>query len=275
MDTESDAAAKVMRDRGVSETVPLAIVLGSGLGTVADNLDGAIGVPYSDLPGFPKHGVSGHDGRLIVGGLDGTMVAVLRGRAHYYEQGQADAMKGPLETLVKLGCQTVIITNAAGSLHADWYPGSLVLISDHINYSGMNPLIGSDGDDRFVSMVDAYDRRLRSRMKRAAASASVANLREGVYMWFSGPSFETPAEIKMAKLLGADLVGMSSVPEVILARRLGLKVAALSVITNFGTGLNGGAPSHGESKAVALSGSVGLKRLLRAFVRNADVVVSA
>lgn len=272
MVSESDAAAQMMRDRGVGEAVTLGIVLGSGLGTVADHLEKAISAPYADLPGFPKHGVSGHDGRLVVGGLEGTTVAVLRGRAHYYEQGHADAMKGPLETLAKLGCQTVIITNAAGSLHADWYPGSLVLISDHINYSGMNPLIGSGGDDRFVSLIDAYDKRLRLRMKRAAAAASVANLREGVYMWFSGPSFETPAEIKMAKLLGADLVGMSSVPEVILARRIGLKVAAVSVITNFGAGLNGGAPSHDESKAVALSGSVGLRRLLRAFVRSADTV---
>ena len=274
MMSESDAAARVMRDRGVGEAVSLGIVLGSGLGTVADNLDEAISVPYSELPGFPTHGVSGHDGRLVVGGLEGTTVAVLRGRAHYYEQGHADAMKGPLETLAKLGCQTLVITNAAGSLHPDWYPGSLVLISDHINFSGMNPLIGATGDDRFVSMVDAYDKRLRLRMKRAASAASVANLREGVYMWFSGPSFETPAEIKMARMLGADLVGMSSVPEVILARRLGLKVAALSVITNFGTGLNGGAPSHGESKAIALSGSVGLKRLLRAFVRSADMVTA-
>lgn len=272
MVSESDAAAGMMRDRGVRETVPIGIVLGSGLGTVADNLEGAITMPYSELPGFPTHGVSGHDGRLVVGGLDGTTVAVLRGRAHYYEQGHAAAMRVPLETLVKLGCQTVIITNAAGSLHQDWYPGSLVLIADHINYSGMNPLIGTTGDDRFVSMVDAYDKRLRQRMKRAASAASVANLREGVYMWFSGPSFETPAEIKMARTLGADLVGMSSVPEVIMARRLGLKVAALSVVTNFGTGLNGGAPSHGESKAVALSGSVGLKRLLRAFVRTTDLV---
>ena len=180
-------------------------------------------------------------------------------------------MRVPLETLSKLGCQTVLITNAAGSLHADWYPGSLVLIADHINFSGMNPLIGTTGDDRFVSMVDAYDKRLRLRLKRAATAASIVNLREGVYMWFSGPSFETPAEIKMARTLGADLVGMSSVPEVIMARRLGLKVAAISLITNFGTGLNGGAPSHDESKAVALSGSVGLKRLLRAFLRTDTV----
>ena len=274
MVSESDAAARIMHDRGVREPVALGLVLGSGLGTVSDNLDGAVTVPYSELPGFPTHGVSGHDGRLTGGGLEGTTVAVLRGRAHYYEQGHAAAMQVPLETLVKLGCQTVIITNAAGSLHQDWYPGSLVLLADHINFSGMNPLIGATGDDRFVSMVDAYDKRLRLRMKRAASAASIANLREGVYMWFSGPSFETPAEIKMARLLGADLVGMSSVPEVILARRLGLKVAAISLITNFGTGLNGGAPSHGESKAVALSGSVGLRRLLRAFVRSADTVTA-
>ena len=225
------------------------------------------------MPNFPAFRHTAYR-RLVVGGLDGTTVAVLRGRAHYYEQGHAGAMQVPLETLVKLGCQTVIITNAAGSLHPDWYPGSLVLIADHINYSGMNPLIGTTGDDRFVSMIDAYDKRLRLRMKRAASAASIANLREGVYMWFSGPSFETPAEIKMARTLGADLVGMSSVPEVIMARRLGLRVAAVSVVTNFGAGLNGGAPSHSESKAVALSGSVALRRLLRAFVRSSDTVAA-
>ncbi len=164
----------------------------------------------------------------------------------------------------------LILTNAAGSLHADWYPGSMALISDHINFSGVNPLIGASGDDRFVALADAYDKPLMARIRRAAAQGGVSALREGIYMWFAGPSFETPAEVKMAKLLGADLVGMSTVPEVILARRLGLRVAAISMITNFATGVSAGNPGHAETRNVALSGSVGLKRLLRAYLRGRD-----
>ena len=272
MDHASEAAARIMRERGVADPATIGIVLGSGLSTVGDNLDDAVAVPYADLPGFPASSVSGHAGRLVVGGLDGTPVAVLQGRTHYYEKGDAAAMAVPIETLVRLGCQSLILTNAAGSLHPDWYPGSLALISDHINLSGMNPLIGAQGDDRFVALMDCYDRRLRARLKRAATMASIAKLNEGVYAWFSGPSFETAAEIRMAKLLGADLVGMSTVPEAILARRLNLRVAGLSVITNFGTGLSGGNPNHGETKQVAVTGSMALRRLLKAFVRTGDTV---
>ena len=271
MPSDSDAALQILRDRGAVEPVALGIVLGSGLAAVGEGLDDALTVPYGDLPGFPVSGVSGHAGELAIGSLDGTAVAVLRGRAHYYEKGNAAAMATPLETLAGLGCQSILVTNAAGSLHPDWYPGSLVVISDHINFSGANPLIGSEGDDRFVSMVEPYDKRMRMRLRRAATAASIASLREGVYMMFSGPSFETAAEVRMAKLLGADLVGMSTVPEVILARRLGRRVAGISVVTNFGTGISGGSPSHAETKQVALSGSVVLKRLLRAFARGSDV----
>ena len=245
-------------------------MLGTGLGTIADALEGAVSVPYAELPGFPAGGVSGHAGKLSVGTWEGVRLAVLEGRAHYYEAGDAAAMRVPLELLAGLGLRSLILTNAAGSLHADWYPGAMALVSDHINFSGRNPLIGADGDDRFVSLSDAYDRHLRVRLRRAAAQAGVPALREGVYMWFSGPSFETPAEVKMARLLGADLVGMSTVPEAILARRLGLKVAAISLITNFATGVGSGNPSHAETKDVAVSGSIGLKRLLRAFLRARD-----
>ncbi len=268
MTSDTEQALRVLRSRGIDEVVDLAIVLGTGLGSITDSMEETVAVPYAELPGFPRSTVSGHEGELVVGLLEKSTVAVLRGRAHYYENGHAAAMDPPLRTLAALGCASVILTNSAGSMHPDWYPGSLAVISDHINLSGINPLIGAVGDDRFVSLADAYDARLRARLKRAGTAASVANLREGVYMWFSGPSFETPAEIRMAKLLGADLVGMSTVPEVILARRLGLRVAAISVVTNFATGLAGGNPSHGETKGVALSGSVALKRLLRAFVRT-------
>ncbi len=274
MTVESDAAVEIMHARGADRPATIGLVLGSGLGGVADALEEPVVVPYGELPGFPASGVSGHEGQLAIGSMAGITVAILRGRAHYYEHGRSDAMAVPLATLARLGCTMVVLTNAAGSLHPDWHPGSLALINDHINFSGHNPLIGATGDNRFVSLADVYDERLRTRMRDAAAAASVTHLHEGVYMWFSGPSFETPAEVRMAKLLGADLVGMSTVPEAILARRLGLKVAAVSVITNFATGLSGGQPSHEETKEVGLVGSVALKRLLRAFVRGSDVATA-
>ncbi len=268
--SNSGDAADIIQARGVTEPVEIAIVLGTGLGGIADAVEAPIIVPYADLPGFPAGDVSGHESRLVVGRWEGTHVAVMQGRAHYYETGEAASMASPLETLALLGTQILILTNSAGSMHLDWYPGSIAIISDHINFSGMNPLIGAGSDTRFVPLADAYDRHLRARLRRAAAAANTPALREGVYMWFSGPSFETPAEIKVAKLFGADLVGMSTVPEVILARRLGLRVAALSVITNFATGIAGGNPTHTETKATALQGSLVLKRLLRAFVRSRD-----
>jgi purine-nucleoside phosphorylase len=265
----SEAALAALRQHGVTDPIEVGLVLGTGLGQLAEAVEAPATFPYADLPEFPRAGVSGHEGLLVIGRLEGVRVALLQGRAHYYEHGDAAAMAGAIGTLAKLGVHTLILTNAAGSLHAEWHPGSLALISDHINFSGTNPLIGASGDSRFVTMNNAYDLRLRLRMKRAAVAASIT-LREGVYMWFSGPSFETPAEIRLAKTLGADLVGMSTVPETILARRHGLRIVALSVITNYGAGIAGGQPSHRETKETALSGAVGLRRLVRTFLRTKD-----
>lgn len=266
--SNSDEAYRILKDRGVTEPVDMAIVLGTGLGAIADAPENPVTVPFADLPGFPVLGVSGHAGRLVIGSWEGTRVAILQGRTHYYERGDPSGMRTPIETLALLGARSVVLTNSAGSTHPDWYPGQIAMLADHINVTGVNPLVGSTDDGRFVSLLDAYDRTLRNRMRRAAASAGVRDLREGVYMWFPGPSFETMAEVKMAKTLGADLVGMSTVPETILARHLGLKVVALSVITNFATGISGGNPSHAETKSTALAGSIVLKRLLRAYVRS-------
>lgn len=269
--TDAESNAALLRARGVSGPVETALVLGTGLGAVADALEGAVAASYAELAGFPAAGVTGHGGRLAVGTWEGARIAVLQGRAHYYETGDPAAMRVPIETLAALGVRNLLLTNAAGSLNADWYPGSLALVSDHINFSGTNPLIGAGGgDERFVGLADAYDRHLRARLRKAAAQAGIAAPREGVYMWFSGPSFETPAEVRMAKMLGADLVGMSTVPEVILARRLGLRVAAVSIVTNFATGVRGGDPSHAETKDTALGGALALRRLLRAFLRARD-----
>jgi len=264
-DAPFEQAAAVLLDRGVRGGVDCAIVLGTGLGRIVDEIVDPISVPFDEIPGFPQGSVSGHAKRLSYGTLHGRKVLVFEGRAHYYETGDPAIMRVPLAMLTAFGSPPLILTNAAGSLRPDLRPGSLALISDHINLNGPNPLIGDAGDGRFVPMVDAYDLHLRARLKRAAVASGV-NLGEGVYMWFSGPSFETPAEIRMAKSLGADLVGMSTVPEVILARRHGLRVAGISIVTNMGAGVHGGAPSHGETRDVAATATTALRRVLRAFL---------
>ncbi|PYE87426.1 purine-nucleoside phosphorylase [Phyllobacterium leguminum] len=243
----------------------VAIVLGSGLGPLVDSIEDAVRFSYADLPGFPPSGVSGHAGELVAGRLSGKPVLVLSGRAHYYEHGNAAAMRPVLETLKSLGIDTLILTNAAGSVREDLAPGSVMLIDDHINYSGLNPLIGEPSDARFVGMTSAYDSGLKQAFEAAALKAGEA-LPRGVYMWFSGPSFETPAEIRMARVLGADAVGMSTVPEVILARFLGLRIAACSVITNFGAGMTGAELSHQETKDMAPIGGRRLQAILKNLV---------
>lgn len=238
-----------------------AIILGSGLGALVDTVADPVRIPYGDLPGFPESGVSGHAGEVVAGLLGDTPVIMLSGRVHYYEHGRADAMRAPLEALQGIGATHLILTNSAGSLRQDMPPGSVMRITDHINFSGTNPLFGEPTDRRFVGMTSAYDPELGERIK-AAATATGTPLHEGVYMWFSGPSFETPAEIRMARTLGADAVGMSTVPEAILARFLGMKVAAASVITNFGAGMTGGELSHQETKNMAPIGGERLAAIL-------------
>ena len=261
-----------LKEVGISGPVAMAFILGTGLGSIVEELESAVCVEYADLPGFPEANVSGHAGRLWIGAWEGTQVAIMEGRAHYYETGDARAMASSLATLHALGAGTLVITNSAGSVNLDWHPGTVAVISDHINFSGANPLIGDRSDSRFVNLREAYDRRLRARLKMAASGAGKTSVREGTYMWFSGPSFETPAEVRAAKLLGADLVGMSTVPEVILARQLDMKVLALSLVTNYATGIKTGDPSHAETKSVAASGAIAIKRLLRAFMKEGPVV---
>lgn len=239
----------------------LALVLGSGLGGLVNDVDDAVRIPYSELPGFPQSGVTGHAGEIVAGRLAGTPVLMLAGRAHYYEHGDPAAMRPALETLWGIGITQLILTNAAGSLREDMPPGSVMLIEDHINFSGANPLIGEGSDRRFVGMSEAYDAGLRKSLEQAAQETGT-QLHKGVYMWFSGPTFETPAEIRMARTLGADAVGMSTVPEVILSRYLGLRVAACSVITNLGAGMSAGELSHQETKDMAPIGGQRLATIL-------------
>ncbi|MCV2446598.1 purine-nucleoside phosphorylase [Paracoccus sp. DMF] len=262
--SKSAELAQLIRARAGEEPPEYGLVLGSGLGHLAAAVQGTA-IPYSDLPGFPHAGVSGHVPQLVIGRLEGRRVAVFGGRAHYYESGRADAMRLPLEVLRALGCRRLILTNAAGSLRPDLPPGALMLLSDHINFAGTNPLIGEPSDARFVPMTAAHDPGLRAALQAAAAAEGLP-LPEGVYCWFSGPSFETPAEIRAARTLGADAVGMSTVPEIILARFLGLDCAAISVITNMGAGLSDEAISHDHTKAMAPLGAAKLERILRRFL---------
>jgi len=243
------------------------MILGSGLGSLAEEVEDAVRIPYSHLTEFPVSTVTSHSSELVAGTLSGVPVVILSGRAHYYESGDPTVMRTPVETLKELGCDILLATNAAGSLREEVAPGSPMLISDHINWSGKNPLIGEEDEKRFLDMSAAYDPDLRGVIQKVAEETG-GPLAEGVYMWFSGPSFETPAEIRMAKMLGADAVGMSTVPEVIMARFLGMRVAALSIITNYGAGLQAHALSHDETKSVAQTGMARMKELVRAFVKE-------
>jgi purine-nucleoside phosphorylase len=259
--------ARIIRDRAGAEAPGLAIVLGSGLGALAGEVEDAVRIPYGDLPGFPAAGVTGHAGALVVGRLRGARVALLAGRAHFYERGDAGAMRGPIETLTALGCGTLLLSNAAGSTREEMPPGALMAITDHLDWSGRNPLIGAEGDARFVDLSQAYDPALLARL-RAVAAAQGTELHQGVYAWFSGPSFETPAEIRAIRLLGADAVGMSTVPEVILARFCDLRVAAVSVITNYAAGMSAAALSHDRTKAQAAKTGAEFTALIAGFAEG-------
>lgn len=239
-----------------------ALVLGSGLGGLVDEVEDAVRIPYADLPGFPRSGVTGHAGEVVAGRFAGKPVLMLAGRAHYYEEGNAAVMRPAIETLAGIGVSRLLLTNAAGSVDPEMLPGSVMLVTDHINFSGSNPLFGEPTDRRFVGLTEAYDAVMRSALERAAQATGIT-LHKGVYMWFSGPSFETPAEIRMARAFGAHAVGMSTVPEVILARFFGLRAAACSVITNLAAGMTGAELSHQETKDMAPIGGARLATILK------------
>jgi purine-nucleoside phosphorylase len=256
-----------LNDRLGDAKPKIAIILGSSLGDVALAVTDAIEIDFAEIEDFPVPRISGHAGKVVVGTLGGRQVLVLRGRAHPYETGNAAVMRPVIESLAGIGIDTLIVTNAAGSLDPKIRPGRIMLVEDHINFAGMNPLIGEIGDHGFVGLTDAYDSRLRNALMQAAKREKI-KLASGVYVWFSGPSFETPAEIRMVRKWGGDAVGMSTVPEVILARRFGLRVAALSVITNLAAGIEGAAPSHNETKTEGAKAAADMTRLLRRFLTD-------
>ncbi|WP_127145176.1 purine-nucleoside phosphorylase [Pelagibacterium montanilacus] len=258
-------AAKTIRAAAGKAPIDAALILGSGLSRLGDLLTDRITIPFSDLKGFPEGGVSGHGRDLLVGEMAGKRIAILTGRQHYYEQGDAAAMRPAIATLADLGAKTLLLTNSAGSLDPEIVPGELMVLSDHINYAGMNPLIGEETDRRFVNLVDTYDPALRAASVKVAEKLGIT-LREGVYMWFSGPTFETPAEIRMARTLGADAVGMSTVPEAILARFFGLSVWACSSVTNMGAGMASETISHDQTKQMAPLGAKKLNALIPELV---------
>jgi purine-nucleoside phosphorylase len=264
------AALQRIRDAAPRARPRVAVLLGSGWGGFAAGLDDAVRVPYAELPGFPGAGVAGHAGELWLGRLGTREVAVLSGRRHTYEDGSASGMKDALATLRALGVDVLAQTNAAGSLDPAMPAGSLMLVRDHLNLVQRSPLVGVDGSERFVDMGEAYDAALRAAAQAAAARRGV-KLHEGVYAWMLGPQFETPAEIRMLRALGADAVGMSTVPETIIARWLGMKVLGLSLVTNLAAGLSSQALSHAHTLAQAEAAAAQASALLAEVVRIVPV----
>jgi len=247
-----------------------AIVLGSGLGRFAAALTGATSMPYTEIPGFSRSTVVGHSGNLIVGKADTVAVAIMQGRIHAYEGHGPQAIAAPIRILRKAGVERLVLTNAAGGLRLDMKPGALMIIEDHINFSGFNPLTGPNDDSigpRFPDMTDAYDPELRALLSQAARKEGIA-VKSGVYVFALGPNFETAAEIRMYAKLGADAVGMSTVPECLVARHCGMKVAGISIVTNYATGIANRSLSHHETLAEAERAAAKLEQLLRAFLRS-------
>jgi purine-nucleoside phosphorylase len=246
------------------------IVLGSGLGALGEELTDAVAVPFSDLPGWPAASAPGHAGRLLLGNLDGTPVVCLQGRLHLYEGNTERLVVEPVLLMGKLGAKIVVLTNAAGGVNSAWPAGTLMLISDHLNLTGRNPLMGPNDDTlgpRFPDFVDAWSPRLRQLVRQAAAEEGI-DLQEGVYAGLTGPTYETPAEVRMLRTLGADAVGMSTVLEAIAARWAGLEIVGISLVTNPGAGVTGEPLTHDEVLAAAAKAGPQFIGLIRSFVRR-------
>ena len=262
-----NSAAEVIRSRA-GEPPRVGIVLGSGLGAVAEAVSDPVTIGYDELADFPRPTVQGHAGQLVLGRIAGVPVAVLQGRAHLYEGGPMEALRAPVRALREAGAETLVLTNAAGSLRPEVGPGRLMAITDHINLTGTNVLIGPNDDQvgpRFPSLRDAYDPQLLRELREAAVQLSIP-LAEGVYLAVSGPTFETPAEIRAFSVLGADAVGMSTVHETIVARHCGLRVVAVSAITNLAEGLGDEPLGHEQTLRDAARAGEDLSRLLLGFL---------
>lgn len=252
IETRIHTAAAYLLER-ITLRPTVGMVLGSGLGDFADTLEDAVSIPFSQIPNFPTPTAPGHAGALVFGRKRGCDVVVLQGRIHYYEGLSQQELTLPIRVLAALGIQTLVLTNACGGVNLSFHPGDLMLISDHINLSGSNPLIGPNLDSfgpRFPDCSDIYTVSLRSAIKEKAAAAEIG-LQEGVYGMYSGPNYETPAEIRMYRILGADVVGMSTVPEALVAAHCGIRVVGISCITNMAAGVLPQKLSHTEVIEVA------------------------
>jgi purine-nucleoside phosphorylase len=261
----ADAIAK--RIGGGVSAPTIGIVLGSGLGGLADVIGERVEVPYADVPGFTVPRAEGHAGKLVSGRLGGKSVVALSGRFHVYE-GHPPALAGfPMRVLKQLGVETVFLSNAAGAVNEDYRAGDLMIIADHLNLMWTNPLVGEQqpGEERFTDMSEPYDASLRDLLRKTAAKLGI-ELREGVYAALPGPSYETRAEVKMLRTLGADAVGMSTVPEVLVARALGMRVAAISAITNAVSGAGAGPLVHADVLDVSRRISATFQRLVSEFL---------
>lgn len=254
---------------GVTPLRPeVGLILGSGLGALAEQMEDATPIPYTSIPHFPESTVPGHKGRLVVGTLAGTPVYAMQGRFHYYEGYPMEQVVRPVRMMARLGVKTIIVTNAAGGVNESFSAGDLMLIADHINMFGTNPLIGPNEEQfgvRFPDMTDAYDQQLRSLAREVAEEQGLA-LPEGVYVGVSGPSFETPAEIRAFRALGADAVGMSTVPEVIAARHLGVRVLGISCISNMAAGVLPEPLTHEDVMKVTARAAEAFGRLVTGIV---------
>jgi purine-nucleoside phosphorylase len=266
------ASVRVLRQRLPDGVPGVAVLLGSGWSAVAEALQQPLEIPYRDLPAFPDTSVPGHRARIVAGRLGERPVLLLCGRRHAYEGGRVDAMAGPIRTLASAGCRVLVLTNAAGSLDPDMPPGDLMLVTDHLNLVQGSPLLAERDDRRFVDLRAAYDPAL-AECARAVAREQGIRLHEGVYAWVLGPQFETPAEIRMLQRLGAHAVGMSTVPETILARHAGLRVLGLSLLTNMACGLDERPLGHAQTLAGAALGIDAAARLLSALVPALEPVV--
>jgi purine-nucleoside phosphorylase len=247
----------------------VAVVLGSGLGALGDAVDGAVRVPYAEIPGFPATTVHGHAGEFIAGTLEGVPVLLQSGRFHLYEGHDPATVILPVRAFATLGIRTLIVTNAAGGLRSTFRPPLLMLIADHLNLMWRSPLAGrvQDGEDRFPDMSEPYDRALRALARTVARDAGIP-LDEGVYAGLLGPTYETPAEIRMLQRIGADAVGMSTVPEVIAARARGMRVLGVSSITNPGAGLTAGVLSHEEVLEAGRQLAADLETIIRGVLQS-------
>jgi purine-nucleoside phosphorylase len=267
-------AAAFVAER-VSQRPRVGVVLGSGLGAFAEQLSSAVRIPYAEIPDMPRSSVQGHAGNLCTGALGSLQIACLQGRAHVYEGNSHARSAFGVRLLAELGCRVVLLTNAAGGIHSSFAAGDLMLITDHLNLMGNNPLCGPNYGDgpRFPDLSQAYDLELQALAREAARHAHVT-LREGVYAAMLGPSYETPAEIRMLRTLGADAVGMSTVPEVIALRQCGVRVGAISCITNLAAGLSAELLDHREVEATARSSREAFTALLGGWLMAAGAVAS-